>query len=229
MSSQYDIVSNLNDYEEDNFLNAKRQENPKWTIFKLGYHFLVGIVIFFAFSFTFTKLQQVNTNRSPAPDLLHWNPPSTCGHTAEEATARGCIYDEVLLHWMPQECSSSELIDEFLHVWPWEFWTDKTATKQITLDQVRQGTQLEKWVTFGLHKWHCAATWKILSSAAALGKTVPAFAMNWNHTIHCTDHVLMNMHMHHSGNLLKVNSHLDIEYTPCVPLARDATIKRGSL
>ncbi|KAK2036966.1 hypothetical protein LZ31DRAFT_600881 [Colletotrichum somersetense] len=139
-----------------------------------------------------------------------------------KAVAHGCVYDEVLLHWMPPECSSRELIDEFVHVWPWRFWTDKSATQELSLAEVRQGNQVaDKWVSLGLHRWHCVATWKSLTHAVSTGSKVPAFVLDWNHTVHCSDHVLMNMH---PGSPFDINSHLDIEYTPCVSLETDKTL-----
>jgi len=146
-----------------------------------------------------------------------------CGNTPEDAMAAGCIYDEVLLHWMPSSCSDPELINEIVHAWPWVFYTSKIATHQLTAAEVRSGNQDIKWVSQELHRWHCVATWKILSSAAALGNTVPGYALDYNHTNHCTDHVLLNKH---SENPFAINSKLDIEYTPCLPLAVDRIVKR---
>ncbi|OHF03972.1 hypothetical protein CORC01_00834 [Colletotrichum orchidophilum] len=153
-----------------------------------------------------------------------WEPSSACGNTPEKARAAGCIYDDVLLHWMPSRCSSPELIDEFEHVWPWKFFKDQNATQPITLAQVMEGTQDIKWVSMDLHRWHCVATWKILSSAARWKTTVPAYAINWNHSVHCADHVLINMH---AEDPFAINSHLDIEYTPCVTLAEDKSLERA--
>ncbi|KAK1621613.1 hypothetical protein BDP81DRAFT_400997 [Colletotrichum phormii] len=153
-----------------------------------------------------------------------WEPSSACGNTPAEAREAGCIYDDVLLHWMPTQCSSPELIDEFEHVWPWEFFEDQNATKPVTLPQVMEGTQDIKWVSIDLHRWHCVATWKILSSAARWKTTVPAYAINWNHSTHCADHVLINMH---TEDPFAINSHLDIEYTPCVILAVDRSLERA--
>ncbi|KAF0319286.1 hypothetical protein GQ607_013535 [Colletotrichum asianum] len=153
-----------------------------------------------------------------------WAPSAQCGDTPEKAIAAGCIYDDVLLHWMPQACSSPELIDEFEHVWPWEFFEDQHATSQISIPDVRKGTQDIKWVSMDLHRWHCVATWKILSSAARWGTTVPGYSVNWNHSVHCADHVLINMH---TDDPFTINSHLDIEYTPCVTIAEDRTIARA--
>lgn len=154
-----------------------------------------------------------------------WEPSAACGNTSEKAIEQGCIYDDVLLHWMPPACSSPELIDEFEHVWPWEFFRDQNATQLISLPEVREGTHDIKWVSMDLHRWHCVATWKILSSAARWGTTVPGYAVNWNHSVHCADHVLINMH---TDDPFTINSHLDIEYTPCVTIAQDRSLPKLS-
>ncbi|KAH7082496.1 hypothetical protein FB567DRAFT_594969 [Paraphoma chrysanthemicola] len=199
---------------------AGRSLGRKWAIFRLVSQFVAGfsislIVLLFVQSF------QVNNERRMA--FTVWDPSSACGTSPEEAAHRGCVYDEVLLHWMPEKCSSPLLIDEFVHVWPWKFWTEKATTRELSLAEVREGNQIDKWVSFGLHRWHCVATWKALTLAATTGTTVPAYALDWNHTVHCSDHVLMNAH---SRNPFSINSHLDIEYTPCVRLAIDNTLKR---
>ncbi|KAK2001020.1 hypothetical protein LX36DRAFT_653750 [Colletotrichum falcatum] len=197
-----------------------RPYSKTYRLIRLSGYFLAGF--FFSLSVLLAFYHFDHSKTELKTSFTRWKPSSACGNTPTEAAARGCVYDEVLLHWMPPQCSSRELIDEFLHVWPWRFWTDKSATQELSLAEVRQGDQVaDKWVSLGLHRWHCVATWKSLIYAVSTDTMVPAFALDWNHTVHCSDHVLMNMH---PGSSFDINSHLDIEYTPCVSLETDRTL-----
>ncbi|TLS26758.1 hypothetical protein PpBr36_04829 [Pyricularia pennisetigena] len=217
-----DDASDTESLREDGPGRRTRRCSKSSVFTRLGAYFLSGLLI----SSIGVLLVPDDGHKGTVvkTSFTRWEPSSACGNTPAEALARGCVYDEVLLHWIPRECSSPELIDEFVHVWPWRFWTSKAATQELSLAEVRQGDQVEdKWVSFGLHRWHCVATWKSLTYAAMTGTKVPAFVLDWNHTVHCSDHVLINMH---PGSPFDINSHLDIEYTPCVSLEMDRTLQR---
>ncbi|POS76793.1 hypothetical protein DHEL01_v204807 [Diaporthe helianthi] len=57
--------------------------------------------------------------------------------TAQEARARGCVYDIISGSWVYPECHDAELGAEFLaHQPPWKWWADEDMKEEISVDEI---------------------------------------------------------------------------------------------
>lgn len=111
-----------------------------------------------------------------------------CGHTPDEAVARGCEFDLVTAAWLPPRCIDYELQHEFLtSVKPegWHFWTDEDQVHEHDPDRIGFVTD-EIWATNEWHMWHCLYIWRKLARAVNHGWPIDGSILNLIHMDHCS-------------------------------------------
>ncbi|KAH8892555.1 hypothetical protein GQ53DRAFT_861943 [Thozetella sp. PMI_491] len=118
----------------------------------------------------------------------HWDP-LPCGKTPEEAIARGCHFDMLVTAWLPARCIDTELVDEFMEIGQWEFYTRLHGeTKHASYEPDVLGAISKRkgiWTSRRWHVTHCLYMFKKLSRALVNGWPVDAEAISEPHTEHC--------------------------------------------
>jgi len=106
-----------------------------------------------------------------------------CGTTAEEARARGCIFELTGSSWVTSECYDSATEQEFLNYKDWHWFKDYNYTEEAPLKEVHQGNGNGYFVPPEYHQTHCAFLLKKLYRAVNSGKKVDGLIKSLGHTI----------------------------------------------
>ncbi|KAI6357448.1 hypothetical protein MCOR25_007662 [Pyricularia grisea] len=109
-----------------------------------------------------------------------------CGHSADEAVALGCEFDQVTTSWLPPRCIDYELQEDFLRLKEggWQFWGDDQRKQQFELEKIGFITD-EIWATNEWHMWHCLYVWRKLARAVHFGSPIDGSTLSLTHTDHC--------------------------------------------
>ncbi|KAI1328866.1 hypothetical protein F5Y16DRAFT_419440 [Xylariaceae sp. FL0255] len=142
-----------------------------------------------------------------------------CGMTPEEARARGCQFDMLVTAWLPPRCIDRELVDEFMEVGQWEFYTkyhgeeeDKFGTYDADfIGSVNQTV----YTTRRWHATHCLFMFKKLTRALVHGRTTDAEAVSEPHMEHCMKVFLDQVLFGPTLDQTEVETYLEIIYPPC--------------
>ncbi|KAI1322456.1 hypothetical protein F5Y16DRAFT_386597 [Xylariaceae sp. FL0255] len=142
-----------------------------------------SLAVLVLMSFVFLK----NTVPSK-PEMPTW---TACGHTPEEAKSQGCLFEPLMSAWVPKECSSQEVIDEFSEVMTTFRWfRDDQLAEQITdpfeIQQIRSGNYSKLYTNGVGHHIHCLYTWRKLRFALEANWTlIDARTYQLTHSKHC--------------------------------------------
>lgn len=110
----------------------------------------------------------VATGSHPGHEVEDWNRNPTdfshtiaegwkdCGHSPEEARAKGCVYDVMLVAWLHADCFDRELHETYLSDTDWPFWIDRGLEHAISLDEVRLGQHRTVFSNQEFHLAHCS-------------------------------------------------------------------------
>ncbi|KAE9992804.1 hypothetical protein EG327_007728 [Venturia inaequalis] len=124
------------------------------------------IVLTFALSFhavdLLGKIGHLINEPKPASHQRSYKYP--CGQTATEAKEKGCIFDIMSMAWQSPECFDEDLHEEFMDLGPWKFYSDETATHELTYEQVSQRGQIS-WAERRYFVVHCVYGWKAMHRA----------------------------------------------------------------
>jgi hypothetical protein len=86
-------------------------------------------------------------------------PGKGCGHTWQEAEARGCIFETISFAWVQPECYFPNLVEEFdAHVHTPFFW-DPEGKRQMDMEEVKKGHNMA-YVPWEHHLKHCSWLWR---------------------------------------------------------------------
>jgi len=190
--------------DEDEHLHAERPSRPWWRPHWRGMGGLLELVlaagvlglVLFVWLLTRPPRFSLHDERSPSDGLTFTGGQLTlaqhlatrpCGHTAEDAVARGCEFDQVTTSWLPPRCIDRELQEEFLTtIRPggWRFWAQDDQTQEHDAEQLGWVTD-EIWATNEWHMWHCLYVWRKLARAVRNGKPIDGSTLSLTHTDHC--------------------------------------------
>ncbi|PYI06680.1 hypothetical protein BO78DRAFT_272572, partial [Aspergillus sclerotiicarbonarius CBS 121057] len=110
-----------------------------------------------------------------------------CGSTFAEAKALGCHFDIMSFSWLPTPCFDSELMNEFLNVSDWKWYTSHGGQSTVPKERVLAGEYDQLWVTWEYHRVHCTYMWKKLHRAILTDDVhVDGYIANMHHTHHCS-------------------------------------------
>lgn len=107
-----------------------------------------------------------------------------CGSSMEEALAKGCVYDSVMIAWTPARCYNRTLELEYRGDIRW--YTTKEATHEVPWSLVETGRYRTLWSSSLFHTKHCLYMWK--KTAIALdteGSWINGALVKASHTQHC--------------------------------------------
>lgn len=113
-----------------------------------------------------------------------------CGRTVEEAIATGCKFDPMSFSWLPPACFDGDLIEHFLSVKDWRWYSEASNSSSVGFDIVQRGEHPWLWVTREFHLYHCTYQWRKMHRAILQGRPMDAYIGNYTHTGHC-EHVLV--------------------------------------
>ncbi|KAH8819274.1 hypothetical protein F5884DRAFT_743690 [Xylogone sp. PMI_703] len=234
---RYDVVTNheLDEDEIEEEGTSGRESLPRpsaWRI--LGWH---GWLLLLVFQFVllglalliFSKwfiLPRTNLsyailtadNKSFPSGPLTWSQrfeTLPCGRTPSEALARGCHFDMIATAWLPPRCIDFELVEEFMAIGNWEFYTTHNGTTRYSNEPDVLGSEMGViWATNGWHAAHCLYMWKKLNRALVNGWSTDAETVTQSHTGHC----IMTVEELALGRLYepeKRESIMQVIYPPC--------------
>lgn len=113
----------------------------------------------------------------------------TCGKSVQEAKSRGCQYDILTNHWMPNQCSDDFGVKEYQSDGTWLPFGDGNRTKELTVDEL--GDLPFYYTSMRDHVVHCAMLWKRQFRALSEGwKYVDSITVSAKHTGHCADFLM---------------------------------------
>lgn len=108
-----------------------------------------------------------------------------CGHTPEEARAKGCVFDVMMQDWMPSACYDRALSERYLATGNWTWWADAEATKSIPLEDMRKGEHPVIFVAQDYHKSHCIYAWEMAVRAMRNDWPLIEELISYDHVMHC--------------------------------------------
>lgn len=108
-----------------------------------------------------------------------------CGSTPAEARALGCIFETTLSLWVPPECYDFELETTYLQQPDLKFFRDVNLTEEVSLREVKTGESIGWFVPWDHHIRHCSFAFRKFHRAAAYGKKIDGYVLQYAHTEHC--------------------------------------------
>jgi hypothetical protein len=111
-----------------------------------------------------------------------------CGTSAEEARARGCVFEATGFTWLPRECYDGETESEFLQYVAendLKLYHDPDYTNEARPEEVQKGNGAGYFVREGYHLAHCLFLFKKLHRSYVSGKPIDGYITSLNHTAHC--------------------------------------------
>jgi len=133
-------------------------------------------------------------NKSYPTGPLSWShrfDPLPCGKTPEEALARGCHFDLLGTAWLPPRCIDHELVNEFLDIGKWDYYTRLGGTEKEKYSSYEPevlgsiATPKAIWTSRRWHVVHCLYMFKKLNRAVVNGWPVDGESVSEPHTEHC--------------------------------------------
>lgn len=121
----------------------------------------------------------------PDADILSPANIQDCGYTADEARAKGCVFDVMMQLWTPKDCYDGLLSDRFLEVGNWTWYADPGAEKVFTLEEMRKGEHDAVYVAQSYHITHCIYAWEKLVRAMRNQDPLIMELISYDHVIHC--------------------------------------------
>ena len=189
------------------------EQNPRWSKKQplyLEHRWLKGLIYFSLFLATLaTAIWTILTARYTIPTSFPSSLSTDCGSSVAEAKARGCHFDMMSWLWVPAECFDAELVEEFIALRDWDWYTDHTGKERVPLDIVKTGAYDRLWAPQEYHMWHCTYMWKKMHRAILRGRPMDSDIANYNHTVHCEKMLL------DAGELTDVNTRVDAEFVSC--------------
>lgn len=116
-----------------------------------------------------------------------------CGLSPAEARRLGCVFDVVLMGWVPRRCYDAELSVEFVErCSEWVFyrepgWPNKTSrsVSRVPIEEVLEGEWSVIYAPADVHRLHCTYTWRKTWQTAMRGGFLDGYLGDAHHTNHC--------------------------------------------
>ena len=117
-----------------------------------------------------------------------------CGQSPGEARKLGCIFDPVLLGWVPYRCHDAQLSADFLRrhgkngkeEWAFNTVANGTADTALSFSElVDSGDFNEVYAEFAFLLLHCSFTRRKVQRAAVLGEITDGYTADPHQSAHC--------------------------------------------
>lgn len=107
-----------------------------------------------------------------------------CGHTTQDAIAKGCEYDILSNNWIPGVCMDQAAIEEYQSDGSWFGYADENRTEILTIEAMSQRDFY--YTSERDHIVHCAMLWRKQFNAFFEGRTqLDTLIASKAHTMHC--------------------------------------------
>lgn len=117
-----------------------------------------------------------------------------CGVTPKEARDSGCVFDIILMGWVPQRCHDAGLANKLGQEQPWVFYRDRNGTlPPMSVQELARGDWGALYVNRAFAVAACAYSWQKMHSAAMSGDVLDGYTSHWHHTEHCGDIMTMQL------------------------------------
>ena len=128
---------------------------------------------------------QVHYNSTLLPGRNYYH----CGDDLESAKARGCAYDMLDNHWVPEKCVDQEAIKEYQADGNWFGYTDENHTTLLREEEL--GETSVYFTNERDHIVHCAMLWRKQFRALIEGrKYLDSLIVDEKHTVHCSKYLI---------------------------------------
>ena len=113
----------------------------------------------------------------------------TCGHSTPEAKEKGCQYDILSNHWVPDICMDQEAVEEYQADGSWFGFADEHRTELLTIDAM---SEMDFYYTSERdHIVHCAMLWRKQYKAFFEGRQkLDTLIASKSHTLHCSQFLI---------------------------------------
>jgi hypothetical protein len=142
---------------------------------------------------------------------LHVKQHFSCGETARNAQASGCVFDIMSRFWVPHDCFYPEIDEQFRQEHASSYFSDELGQHQIDITDMAQYSG-NVFTSFSYHFLHCKYLLRRNHLAVATGGKLPAAMTSLYHTEHCID-VLASKHSANVSQLIKI---FDTGFPRCV-------------
>ncbi|KAK2007415.1 hypothetical protein LZ32DRAFT_622193 [Colletotrichum eremochloae] len=142
-------------------------------------------------------------------NLRHTVRITECGHTPDEAIARGCRFESHNFAWTPPDCYDQEL-DDLWNEKNWGYSRNAEGTDLLSKDEVLEGKLSWAYVTLNQHMSHCVLIWQKYQRAVMQDLPADNWTSSFPHTYHC-GHMMVQWDLNHS----EYNSILYTKYVSC--------------
>lgn len=109
----------------------------------------------------------------------------TCGSTADEARAAGCVFDVMMQLWTPPECMDTALSERYLAASNWTWYANSDASRAYTDEEIRKGDHDVVYVAQSYHRHHCIFAWERLTRAMRNQAPLIEELISYDHVMHC--------------------------------------------
>jgi hypothetical protein len=144
-----------------------------------------------------------------------------CGHTPDEARARGCIYEPMQRSWIPPECYFSEPVDEYDVFRDRVWYDDENLTIPSDVEGLESGDVLLTYTRYW-HDEHCAYVLRKMALAVHLGKKmINSIPANIHHANHCAKAIAERVVNSYNASFLETDRTMtesNLLFETCVPL-----------
>lgn len=137
-----------------------------------------------------------------------------CGTSPFDARNQGCVFDVIIMGWVPWRCYDAELASEFLERDDWTFYHDTNGTRTVTKEEITQGEWTEFYSDYHYQVIHCMFAWKKTQRAATRGSLLDGYLADPHHTNHCEMSIL-------HGNLADKIAYMKYVICPHFHVSRD--------
>lgn len=185
--TQYEAVAQ----SEDGSTDSDTQKQTIWVqgFYKYCLVVLCCITVIFAstavcVTYTFPPASDdlPPTNSSSPPEFTQ------CGTSPAEARSRGCFFDVISFAWQTPLCYDPSLMEEFLAVHNWTFYTDFTTAVAVPLETVLLG-EANLMVTWQYHITHCGFLYLQMHRAFENGY-IDSHLHSYKHSEHCRNMIM---------------------------------------
>lgn len=108
-----------------------------------------------------------------------------CGHSPEEARAKGCVYDVMMQDWVPEPCYDAPLTEKYLAEGNWTWYGDGEGKTIISDEQMAKGEHGVAWMAVSYHKAHCVFSWMKIIRALRNKRGISQELLSYDHVMHC--------------------------------------------
>ncbi|KAL5376117.1 hypothetical protein DPSP01_010709 [Paraphaeosphaeria sporulosa] len=111
-----------------------------------------------------------------------------CGTNANEARARGCVFETTGFTWLAPECADPATEAEFLEYIAkneFKYYRTENYTEEVSVEEIRKGNGPGFFVREKYHLTHCLFLMKKLHRMRDKGAMIDGQIMPLHHTEHC--------------------------------------------